>query len=386
MKVAYCINIWTHYQDSFCREMAAILGNDFKMVLFTPLNELRSFNGEGDNRSKQPWVSPAPKEDWIIQPPQTASEHIGGKWNQLLEDADIAIVGYCGHMSYEVLQNRERLKKKTFFMGERLHKIPRRVRDYFNPCILKRWFWQHMLLRGEYTSYLTISHYGVEDLKFLRVCKNRIYQWGYFPATSLEYSGKQRHNKLRIGWCGRMIDWKHVEYIIKAVGRLPPEIQSVCEVILVGEGPEKEKLVELSRTLGVEKVIKFETYKPVRENMEFMRSLDVYIFPSDRGEGWGVALMEAMDKGCVPIANAAAGATLELVESGCNGFVFQDGDIDAISGYLQTIIANPDLCKSMSVAAWHKMQDWSPRTAALRLMEILDKNHIPEEGIGRLRG
>ena len=386
MTIAYCVNIWNHYQDAFCRKMMEKLGGQFKMVLFTPIDELMTHNGTKSGGCIQPWVSQAPNDDWIIQPPQTALEHINGKWNRFLEDADIAIVGYCNHISRESLRNREKAGKKTFFMGERLFKDPIAPWDFFSLRKLRRWWFLHRLLSGANTYYLTISHYGVEDLKFLHVCKNRIFQWGYFPNISNLYPVRHRSEKVRIGWCGRMIDWKHVEYIVQGVNLLKPEIRKMCEVVLVGEGPEKSHLIEMTHRLNLSNVVKFETYKPVSETMDFMRSLDIYIFASDRGEGWGVALNEAMDKGCVPIANVEAGATLELVDDGINGFVFKQNDIDRVAHTIEKLVFDRKLLSKMSYLAWKKMQEWSPGKAAGILMQIVDGQDAPLSGIGRLRG
>lgn len=386
MRIAYCTNIWNHYQGAFCQEMANLYGDDFKMVLFTPMEKLGEYDGSKMGAARQPWVMSAPAVEWIVQPPQRASEHIDGIWNQLMADADVAVVGFCEYMSCNALKKRERAGKPTFFLGERIFKRRINFTDYFDPRQWRRWITLHCLLNGKHTSYLEISSEGYKDLHFLRVCKNRIYQWGYFPKVSDVFPQKRRTEKLRMGWCGRMLDWKHVEYIVQAFASLTPAIAKQCEVVLVGEGPEKSKLVEMVDRLKIANSIKFETYMPINRTMDFMRSLDVYLFPSGRGEGWGVALNEAMDKGCVPIANAEAGATLELVDDGENGFVFQDGDISSFAKAIELLVNDRSRLADMSYAAWQKIQKWSPKGAAEILKRITEKKEIPVEGLGRIRG
>ena len=113
-----------------------------------------------------------------------------------------------------------------------------------------------------------------------------------------------------------MIDWKHVDYIIKALGMLPREILSKCEVSLIGDGDQEDDLKKLMHENGLDDCITFKSSMASSEILKFMQDLDVYIFPSDRKEGWGAALLEAMDKGCAVIANAAAGPirSVQLVE------------------------------------------------------------------------
>lgn len=357
------------------------------MVLFTPIEKLCEHDGSKvGEAARQPWVVSAPNEQWIVPPPQKAIEHIGGIWNQMLADADVAIVGFCEHMSRAVLKMRENEGKPTYFMGERIFKRKVRFVDFLNPRQLKRWMFLRRLLNGRHMSYLEIGSDGYRDLQFLHVCRGRIYQWAYFPDVSDIPPQKQRGEKLRIGWCGRMLDWKHVEYVIQALAILNPMTAKRCEVILVGEGPEKDALVEMAIRLQVIDLIKFETYKPILQTMDFMRSLDVYLFPSDRGEGWGVALNEAMDKGCVPIANAEAGATLELVTDGVDGFIFQDGDVSALADGIEILANDHNRLVGMSHAAWRKIQQWSPKRAAKILKQIIEGATIPMEGLGRVRG
>jgi glycosyltransferase involved in cell wall biosynthesis len=168
-----------------------------------------------------------------------------------------------------------------------------------------------------------------------------------------------------------MIDWKHVDYIIKALGMLPREILSKCEVSLIGNGDQEDDLKKLMHENGLDDCITFKSSMASSEILEFMQDLDVYIFPSDRKEGWGAALLEAMDKGCAVIANAAAGSTLEVVEDGVNGFVFDDGDIMTLAERIVCLVKNDDLRWDMGRKAWKTIQQWSPHVGAERLVGLI---------------
>lgn len=388
--LVYCVNIWHHHNWPICRELFALLGDEFKMVLFTPCED--TGYGTDATGTVQPWIVPPPDEPWIVAPPRRVEDLKSGIWNRLLESADVAIVGYNSYMSRQALRNRERSGKITFFMGERFFKTQISWKDFLNPRQVKRWIWLHNLLRGRHTYYLEMSHDGWRDLRFLRVCKNRTFKWSYFPPVSAVCPQKMRDSKLHIGWCGRMIDWKHVEYIIKAIGLLQPDVRQKCVVNLIGNGPCRADLVELAERLGVKDIIHFENYKPINEIADFMRDLDVYVFPSDRGEGWGVALMEAMDKGCVPIANVDAGSTLDLVRDGENGFVFENGDVKMLAHKIQWVVEHRSDSNVIGENAWRTIQQWSPRRGAEMLLKIVEtvksgrvqSAHLPRMGLGSL--
>jgi hypothetical protein len=53
-----------------------------------------------------------------------------------------------------------------------------------------------------------------------------------------------------------------------------------------------------------------------------MRKSDVFLFTSDRREGWGAVANEAMNSGCAVLADAMIGAVPYLLRSGWNGAVY----------------------------------------------------------------
>ena len=53
-----------------------------------------------------------------------------------------------------------------------------------------------------------------------------------------------------------------------------------------------------------------------------MKKHHIYCLTSDKNEGWGAVLNEAMSSGCCPVSSIEAGATPYLVKDGVNGFSF----------------------------------------------------------------
>ena len=66
---------------------------------------------------------------------------------------------------------------------------------------------------------------------------------------------------------------------------------------------------------------------PNGEVMEAMRSHHIFCFTSDKNEGWGAVLNEAMSSGCCPVSSIATGSTPYLIKDGVNGFSF---DLDKV--------------------------------------------------------
>lgn len=106
----------------------------------------------------------------------------------------------------------------------------------------------------------------------------------------------------------------------------------------------------------------------VRAHME--RS-QIYLFTSDRGEGWGAVLNESMNSCCLVFANREIGSVPYMIEDGVNGFLYPCGDEDALYRRLSSVLADPDSYRSVALAANEAVQQhWNAEVAADRLLAL----------------
>ena len=59
----------------------------------------------------------------------------------------------------------------------------------------------------------------------------------------------------------------------------------------------------------------------VRKHME---QANIFLFTSDRNEGWGAVLNEAMNSGCAVVASHAIGSVPYLIKNGNNGYIYEN--------------------------------------------------------------
>lgn len=376
--IAYFTNIWNHYQAPWGYAMAQTLGEkNFRMVLVRtnghPLTKMRKALG---------WKFDVPPEPWIVPNPETDEDIKKGCYGRLLLDADVVVLGATeGHLAKEIRQ-RMRSGKLTFFTNERFFKQPRQWYEYINPRRLASWLRSHFFYNHPNVHYLPISYYGAEDMRFFHACQNRMWKWAYYPAVDPRPIEKPYNDKLEIGWCGRFIEWKHVECAIQMMAKLPQHVRDRCRLTLVGTGEKESDLKAMANDLNLSDCVSFHTSMTPTEISEWMSGLDVYVFPSDRNEGWGVVLAEAMNKCCVPLASIEAGATPNLVDDGENGFVFEKGDVKGMAMRLEWLAVNRDECHKIGLNAWRKMQQWSPAVGARRLVALI--SNLNSGGSGRI--
>ena len=182
--------------------------------------------------------------------------------------------------------------------------------------------------------------------------------WGYFVAPSDGAVLKSRQNN-RILWVGRMLDWKRVDTLIKALRlMLDKNVGGACQsasLTLVGNGPEEGRLRRLASGLPVE----FISSVSIDEIRKLMKNCGIYVMPSNAQEGWGAAVNEALEEGMTVIGTYEAGASATLL---LESHLFHAGDSEALS----TLLRNAMLGKISATS----IGDWSVRRAAKRFLEI----------------
>lgn len=150
--------------------------------------------------------------------------------------------------------------------------------------------------------------------------------WGYFvaPGTPPAADRPRKAGPLRVLWVGRMLDLKRVDTLIEAVKGL-----STVTLDLYGHGPEEERLRRLANGCGV---IRFHDFVPVEKVRDLMRSHDVYVLPSNGGEGWGAVVSEALEEGMTVLGTVEAGASATMLPP---DWLYRAGDVVALRGLLK---------------------------------------------------
>ena len=133
-----------------------------------------------------------------------------------------------------------------------------------------------------------------------------------------EAAASQERNDLI--FVGRLIKDKNVDILIRAAAILKKEIPDI-RCLLIGEGPEKESLMNFAQELGLKDNIVFKGSLEYAQVISDMKASKVFVFPSSR-EGFGIVAIEAMACGLPVITvNHPLNAVTELIRDGENGFI-----------------------------------------------------------------
>jgi len=106
-------------------------------------------------------------------------------------------------------------------------------------------------------------------------------------------------------------------------------------LVFIGDGPDRNKLIEMAEQLGINGQIKFIGYR--KNPAHYLGAGDAYVCSSVI-EGFGLATAEAMLCG-LPVVATRVGANPEMITNGVSGILIEPGDPAAISGAMEDFLS-----------------------------------------------
>lgn len=127
---------------------------------------------------------------------------------------------------------------------------------------------------------------------------------------------------------------KRIPDIIAIFNKIQQEIPA--KLMMVGEGPEKEKAEQLCRELGIQDKVIF--FGNSNEIDTILCQTDLFLLPS-KTESFGLVALEAMACG-VPVISSNAGGLPEVNKDGFSGYLSEVGDVDGMANNALKILKN----------------------------------------------
>lgn len=140
------------------------------------------------------------------------------------------------------------------------------------------------------------------------------YPFAYFINPIGNFSYDRTDSLIRIGFVGRMVAEKGIYHLVDSCVGLPFEY----EVIFVGDGPDKSKLIDYCLSKGVKAY--FYGAIPMVDIPKVMAGIDIYMqLSTTLDDGWGVAVSEAILSGSAVVVSELVGASAVVVDDllGC---------------------------------------------------------------------
>lgn len=143
---------------------------------------------------------------------------------------------------------------------------------------------------------------------------------------------------------GQLIKRKGLNYFLDSLSKLSRSCKNF-KVFIVGDGPEKRKLLDISKGLGLAKTIKFLGEVKGSKLTRIYSAGDIFVMPSI-AEGKPMSIYEAMASECAVVATDIDGIP-EQVKHGYNGLLFEPCNTNALTKNLKYLIENEKIMDKM---------------------------------------
>lgn len=352
-KFIFVSNYLNHHQIPFCNAMYTILQESFAFIQTEKMEK---------ERVKMGWqeADQLPYERNFYEEPDLCR-----KW---ISDCQVVFFGGTDDESY--IQKRLQEKKTVIRYSERLYKTGQW--KAISPRGLVKKYQDHTRYRKDNVFLLCSGAYVPSDFHIVHAYPGKMLRWGYFPETR-EYeeealmAGKRQRTIL---WAARFLDWKHPELALETAAWLRDRGYDF-HMDMIGGGELEPMVRALLAEYQLEEVVTLQGYRTPDEVRGFMEQADIFLVTSDRQEGWGAVVNEAMNSGCAVVADHMVGAVPYLLKHGYSGLVYRDGKKEELFALTAKLLEDHEMCRVLGRNAMQTIRkEWNAENAAMRLAEL----------------
>jgi len=154
----------------------------------------------------------------------------------------------------------------------------------------------------------------------------------------------QNVNPLQFVYVGRLVFYKNLEVILKAI-EIVRKSEPKIKLIIVGGGPHKKILEKLAKELDLIDNVDFKGYVSSTEKEKLISSSTALLFPS-LCEGFGIVILEAFSQK-KPALVSDVRPLSDIVSHEKTGYVIPAHDEKSWAEYILKIIKNPSETSEM---------------------------------------
>jgi glycosyltransferase involved in cell wall biosynthesis len=152
--------------------------------------------------------------------------------------------------------------------------------------------------------------------------------------------------KNRIVTVGRLSPEKGHRFLLQAFAKLN---QPDWDLSIVGDGVEKENLVNLTKELKISHKVIFHGH--LKDFSQQLSEAQIFVLPSLK-EGFPNALLEAMSVPLACIASDTFNGNHEIIINGENGLLVKPGNVEDLYKAIENLINNPNLRARLKINAY----------------------------------
>lgn len=356
MKLVFFFNYLNHHQSAVADALFAILGSDdFAFIGTAPPNEAELKGGK--DYSDRPYYVNA-----------TSSAENGNWAIELAKNAEVCVFGALSQQ-YAIIRAKYNPCGLSLEISERW--LKRGLLNMLSPNFIK-WvinYWK-FYRKANFKKLCSSGFVRCDDEK-IGAYRDCHFKWGYFTDVLQNLERDYNCKRIKLMWCARFLKLKHPELPILMASRLK-RLGYEFHLDMYGIGPEEHAAKLLVTRYNLDDSIKFHGQIPNEDVLRVMQQTDIFLFTSDRQEGWGAVANESMASGCAIVSSDTIGSTPFLIKDGITGFKFKSGDVASLTQIVSYLLDHPDKIKQIGQTARDYMSTiWSPKNAARSLLTLI---------------
>lgn len=184
----------------------------------------------------------------------------------------------------------------------------------------------------------------------------------YFPTTTPR-QGSGHATRRRIVFAGRLVASKGVDALIEAAAEVD------ADLVICGDGRREQKLRELAQRLGIASRVDFKGWMDAEQLAGEFAEASLVAVPSLWPEPFGIVGIEAFAAGR-PAVGSTTGGIVDWLKDGVCGITVAPGDVRALTGALDRMLADPERQHAMGMAGKELVEEhFSPERHVQRLLD-----------------
>jgi glycosyltransferase involved in cell wall biosynthesis len=169
------------------------------------------------------------------------------------------------------------------------------------------------------------------------------------PTVQAPRDWGRRNDPAILLFCGRLIQRKGVDYLLRALPRILE--RRAVRLFVTGEGDRKAEWQELASRLGLADKVQFLGFVSTERLAELYRSCDAYVHPAiydDKNdtEGLGVTLIEALANSC-PVVASEVGGIVDVIKHERTGLLVPERDEGRLASAILRLLDDAELSRRL---------------------------------------
>lgn len=167
-------------------------------------------------------------------------------------------------------------------------------------------------------------------------------------------------------YVGRLGKEKSVDFLLKVLKLTQKEYPNTS-LIIVGDGPEKKKLVNLSKRLGIDEKVYFTGFIETKDIPKVYQDIDCFVFASQT-ETQGMVILESLAAG-VPVVVVKDNVFDGIVKHNSNGMI-SENNVQDFAKNIECLLSHPTIQQKLAKEAVKTAQQFSLESSAEKFEQL----------------